>query len=120
MWEALNGPEGGWVNAFYEHPLTHDIYAGLRFGGLWKSTDSGMSWQYVALASGGQNFEVTGNERGDIFVPRGGIGRSLCAFNGSGHNVDGGIRNRRGLCNGVGFDSDLRDNTRHLPVYGLR
>ena len=74
VWEALNGPDGGWVHAFYEHPITHEIYAGLRFGGLRKSTDSGLSWQYVALAPGGQNFAVTGNERGDIFVPRGGIG----------------------------------------------
>lgn len=49
QWEATNGPYGGRVFSLYAD-ANQQVYAGTDDGGLYRSSDNGVTWTYVGLA----------------------------------------------------------------------
>lgn len=47
-WHQTSGPEGGRATAFFEHK--GNLFVGTSWGGIFRSTDDGQSWDYVGLA----------------------------------------------------------------------
>ena len=78
FWEQTNGPFGGNIQSLAINS-NGDIFAGIVFGGMFRSTDNGDNW--TAINTGLTNTRVHGalaiNSNGDIFAGTiGGVFRS--------------------------------------------
>ncbi|MEN8007561.1 MAG: T9SS type A sorting domain-containing protein [Candidatus Krumholzibacteriota bacterium] len=66
-WDESSGPEGGWVYALAEAP-NGDVFAGLwNRGGVFRSTDQGVTWQEAGL-HGYSISEMVTNTAGAVFA----------------------------------------------------
>ena len=72
LWQQTNGPLGGDVNALVTTD-TGTLIAGTRFGGLFRSTDSGQSWTHIEESPSAPFlfngvWDMTKNSQGHLFA----------------------------------------------------